>query len=163
MPFMDGCSYFSFLRTSVLCVRINQRQIPFSNMTATKMLFCFIIFFLHGLLFELVFFFWCLIFTWHYTWADWCKTVYKRANYKPHMQCNSTWQTQRVDTIVSDKCEWKMFVSGLLAWKCTSGFQERVNRDNDKWQSFSDHPGNTGCKSRIIPEEKSDVWLMFIL
>lgn len=109
MPFVDGCSSFRFLRTSVLCVRFNQRQISSSSVTATKVLFCCIIFFLHGLLFEL-FLFWFLIFAWHYTWADWCKTVYKNANYKPCVQYNSMWQTQQVDVIDSDKCEWGVCV-----------------------------------------------------
>lgn len=56
MPFVDGCSSFRFLRTSVLCVRFNERQVFSSSMTAAKMLFCFIIFFLYGLLFELFLF-----------------------------------------------------------------------------------------------------------
>lgn len=144
MPFVDGCLSFS-LRTSILCVRTNQKQIPFSSMTATKMLFCFVIFFPHGLLFEL-FLFWCLIFTWHYTWADWCKTVYKKTNYKPCMQCSSTWWTQQVDTIVLDTCEWGVFMSGLLAWRCTSGFNKRgnssfalLNAHMGSWEYYSFH------------------------
>lgn len=83
--------------------------------------------------------------------------MYKKANYKPCMQCSSTGQTQQVDTIVSDKCEWGVFVSGLLAWKFTSGFRKGLIETMTSDRASLITPGNAGCKSRIIPEEESNV------